>query len=34
MKADENKEEHENIVISEGWWEKLNAVPFVSCKFC
>ena len=32
MKAGEDKDTRENIVISEAWWEKLNAVPFVSCK--
>ena len=33
MKAGEKEDDHENIVISEAWWDKLNTVPFVSVSF-
>ena len=32
MKANDETKPHEYIEVSEQWWQKLNAVPFVSCK--
>ena len=32
MKAQEEAERGESIEISAHWWEKLNSMPFVSCK--
>ena len=28
------QEEERVMQVSEDWWVKLNAIPFVSCKFC
>ena len=33
MQANEESKPREYIEVSEQWWDKLNAVPFVSCKF-
>jgi len=32
MKAQDEEDGTKTIQISEQWWDKLNAVPFVSCK--
>ena len=32
MKVQEEKDQGESIQISDHWWDKLNSVPFVSCK--
>ena len=32
MKANDETKPAEFIEVSEQWWQKLNAVPFVSCK--
>ena len=34
MQANEEAKPKDYIEVSEQWWEKLNAVPFVSCKYC
>ena len=33
MKANDETKPAEFIEVSEQWWQKLNAVPFVSCKW-
>ena len=33
MQAREDLDNGEAIEITEGWWEKLHSVPFVSCKY-
>ena len=32
MAATADKQEQETIHVSEQWWERLNNIPFVSCK--
>ena len=32
MKVQDEKDHGESIQISDHWWDKLNSVPFVSCK--
>ena len=33
MSAQKQTEQAETIEITQEWWNKLNSVPFVSCKF-
>ena len=32
--AQAQQEAEQVMQVTEGWWEKLNAVPFISCKSC
>ena len=33
MKAKEEQDDGEAIEVTDAWWEKLNSIPFVSCKY-
>ena len=34
MRAQDEERQQETIEISAEWWDKLNSMPFVSCKCC
>ena len=33
MKAKEGEDNRESIAITDTWWNKLNEIPYVSCKY-
>ena len=33
MQAKEDLDDGEAIEVTDAWWDKLNSVPFISCKY-